>query len=432
MTRFVGIKHNRICVVSDILFNNEGLNIVEIPPELSHISPSEIIANCIIKNGKIKYKHLKKPTKELKVALVGNWKMRCGIATYSEHLWPEITKHIGDVKLFIEKNDICTGNIYQLGNQILSEDQVSVCWKRGEPLQDLVNGLQDYDPDVILIQHEFGLWSNARHWLSMMTELSDYRIIVVMHSVFPEHQDKIIFEAAVPEIIVHLQDAKDNLENVKKINAKVHVIPHGCYQAGDQKKLWNNYKSQHTFVQQGFGFTYKNFASSIRATALLKPKYPDIFFTALFSESPHAKMDHQMYYNELSRLVKELELQENVAIIRGFQSDNVVNTYLRSNQVAVFPYLSVPGHEVFGASGAARLAMAAGVPIISSNLAHFSDLPTIRADTPECIAEELDKLFCDATLRKQQIEKQNQFIIDNSWANVAKRFIDIFASFDKV
>jgi glycosyltransferase involved in cell wall biosynthesis len=425
MAKFVGIKHDRICVVSDNLFNNDGLDIVEIPSELSHISPAELIANCCIRNGKIKYKNLQKPAKELKVALVGNWKMRCGIATYSEHLWPEIAKHIGEVKLFIEHNDISTGNIYQLGDQILSENQVSVCWKRGEPLQDLVKGLQDYDPDVILIQHEFGLWSNARHWLAMMTELSDYRIIVVMHSVFPEHQDKIIFEAAMPEIIVHLEGAKNNLENVKKINAKVHVIPHGCYQAGDQKKLWNNYKSQHTFMQQGFGFGYKNFASSIRATALLKEKYPDVFFTALFSESPHAKMDHQMYYNDLLRLVRELGIQENVAIVRGFQPDHVVDAYLRSNQVAVFPYLSVPGHEVFGASGAARLAMTAGVPIISSSLPHFSDLPTIKADTPERIAEELDKLFCNENLYKQQIVQQNQFIADNSWTNIAKQYVAV-------
>jgi O-antigen biosynthesis alpha-1,2-mannosyltransferase len=426
MARFVGIKHDRICVVSDNLFNNDGLDIVEIPSELSHISPTELIANCCIRNGKIKYKNLQKPAKELKVALVGNWKMRCGIATYSEHLWPEIAKHIGEVKLFIEHNDISTGNIYQLGDQILSENQVSVCWKRGEPLQDLVKGLQDYDPDVILIQHEFGLWSNARHWLAMMTELSDYRIIVVMHSVFPEHQDKIIFEAAMPEIIVHLEGAKNNLENVKKINAKVHVIPHGCYQAGDQKKLWNNYKSQHTFMQQGFLFRYKGWGLAFETVALLKNKYPDIFFTGLCSESPYAAWEHQAYYNELMDLATRLNIKENIAIIRGYQSDEVIDAYSRSNQVAIFPYVSSPEHEVFGASGAARLAMSKGLPVITSSVNHFSDLDTIKADTPEQIANELDKLFSDPSYVKQQIEKQNLYIEEYSWANIALQYIKVF------
>jgi glycosyltransferase involved in cell wall biosynthesis len=126
--------------------------------------------------------------------------------------------------------------------------------------------------------------------------------------------------------------------------------------------------------------------------------------------------------------VDEFSLHENVAIIRGYQSDNIIDSYLRTNQVGVFPYLSVPGHSVFGASGAARMAMAAGLPIISSSIPHFSDLPTIKADTPEQIAEALDRLFSSEELKKKQVEKQNQFIITNSWANIAKQYIAVFES----
>lgn len=426
MVRFVGVKNNHICVVSDKLFNNNELQVLEVPAELSHVSATELLTNCRVKDGVIKCKSFKKPANQIKLALVGNWKMRCGIATYSENLWSEIVKHVGHFKLFIEKNDIFTGDIYQIGDQTLSSDQVSVCWKRGESPQQLIKELKEYDPDIVLIAHEYGLWPNAAHWLSMMTRLSNFRVIVILHSVFPNHQDKIIYEAAISEITVHLDGAKNNLKKEKNINAKVHVIPHGCYPIVNQDKLWDNYKSPHTFIQQGFGFKYKNFESSIKAVALLKSKYPDIFFTSLFSESPYNKSSHQIYYNELISLVSELNIQDNVSIIRGFQTDNIIDIYLRSNQVAVFPYLSVPGHEVFGASGAARLAMASGIPVITSTIPHFSDLPTIKADTPEQIAEELDKLFSNEEIKKLQIKIQNQFIIDNSWENVAKQFIDIF------
>lgn len=422
--RFVGVKHNRICVVSDNSFINEELTIIEVPQELSHLSATDLITKCVVRDNKIKCRYGNKNASELKLALVGNWKMKCGISTYSEHLWPEIVKHVKNFKLFIEKNELATGNIYQVGDQIVSNSNVSVCWKRGESLQELVNELKQYDPDVIIFQHEFGIWPNARHWLSMMTQLSDYRVIVTMHSIFPNHIDKIIYEASMPEIVVHLKEAEANLKE-KNINAKVHVIPHGCYKIGNQEKLWDNYKSQHTFIQQGFGFKYKNFESSIRAAALLKKKYKDIFFTGLFSESPSNILGHQIYYNELENLIQELNVEENVSIIRGFQPDNIVESYLRSNQAAVFPYLSVPGHEVFGASGAARLAMSYGIPIISSSIPHFTDTPTIKADTPEQIAKELDKLFSDQRVKKQQIEKQNQFIIENSWENIAKQYISI-------
>lgn len=424
MARFVGVKHNRICVVSDNLFNNDGLEIVEIPPELSHVSSADIISNCVIRNNKIKCRHAKKSADKLKIALVGNWKMRCGIATYSEHLWPEVTKHVENFKLFIEENEISTGDIHQLGNQILDDSQVTVCWKRGQSLSKLVRELKTYDPDIIWFQHEFGLWPNASYWLAMMNQLSEYRIIVTMHSVF-HHRDKTIVEAAMPEIVVHLPGAVEVLKKEKGISAPVYVIPHGCYTYNNER-LWNFYKSDHTFMQFGFGFRYKGWENAIKATACLKEKYPDVFFTGLFSESPYAKMDHQIYYNELMRLVDQLELTENVAIIRGYQSDAAIDSFLRTNQATLFPYVSHPEHEVFGASGAARMAMSKGLPVITSSVNHFSDLPTIKADSAEEIATALEKIFTEPGAKEKQVQLQTTYLNENTWEKVGQRYIDIF------
>jgi O-antigen biosynthesis alpha-1,2-mannosyltransferase len=424
MARYVGIKHNRICVVSDNPFNNDGLEIIEIPSELSHVSASDLITNCKVTGNSIKCKNIHKPVGQIKVALVGNWKMRCGIATYSEHLWPEVVKHVGDFKLFIEKNELWTGDIHQMGNQIIPDDKVVVCWKRGESLQQLVKELKAYDPDIIWIQHEFGLWPNASYWLAMMNQLSDYRVIVTMHSVF-HHRDKTIVEAAMPEIVTHLEGGQKVLKEEKGISAKVHVIPHGCYPYNNER-LWNFYKSEKTFIQFGFLFRYKGWQHALEAVGLLKDKYPDIFFTGLCSESPYAKLEHQIYYNELMNLIEKLEITENVSLIRGYQSDQVLESFLRTNKVALFPYVSSPEHEVFGASGAARFAMATGMPVITSSVNHFSDLNTIKADTPEQIANELDKLFSDPMQIKQQVELQREYIEEYSWANVALQYIKLF------
>lgn len=425
MARYVGVKNNRICVVSDNLFDNADLNVIEIPPELSGVSPANLLTSCVVRDGKIKCKCSKKPASQMKVALVGNWKMRCGIATYSENLWPEVVKHVGDFKLFIEKNDITTGDVHQFGSQQLSENQVVACWKRGESLATLVKELKDYDPDIIWIQHEFGLWPNASFWLAMMSQLAaDYRVIVTMHSVF-HHKDKTIVEAAMPEIVVHLEGGKKLLQEEKGLNAKVHVIPHGCYTFNNDR-LWNFYKSEKTFLQFGFGFRYKGWENSIRATAELKKKYPDVFFTGLFSESPYAKVDHQIYYNELMSLVSELDIQENVAILRGYQSDATLDAFLGTNQATIFPYISHPDHEVFGASGAARMAMSKGLPVITSSVNHFSDLPTIKADTPEDIAKELERLFTDPAAKKKQLETQLSYLNDNTWEKIGLRYISVF------
>lgn len=423
--RFVGAKNNKICVISNEKIDNSDLDVIEIPAELSHITSLQLITNCRIKNGKLVSRLAKKPAKEMKVALVGNWKMRCGIATYSENLWGEVVKHLGDYKLFIEDNDIITGPLTEIGTTNCSPEQVVSCWKRGQPLTKLIKELKEYDPDVIWIQHEFGLWPNAMYWLSMMSQLSEYRVIVTMHSVF-HHRDKTIIEAAIPEIVVHLDGAYDVLKNKKQIPGRVHVIPHGCFPCVNRDRLWNFYKSDRTFLQFGFGFRYKGWENSIRAVSILKQKYPDVFFTGLFSESPHNKSEHELYFNELMALAIDLDVQDNIAIIRGYQSEETLDSYMRTNQATLFPYISHPAHEVFGASGAARIAMAKGLPVVTSSVNHFSDLPTIKADSPEEIAQALEQLFTDSKAKEAQVVKQINYLHDNTWENVALRYVKLF------
>lgn len=423
--RFAGVKNNQICIISDAFFESDDLEIIQIPDDLSDIDSLDLIPNCRINNNIVSSKMAKKPAKQMKVALVGNWKMRCGIATYAENLWTEVVKHIGDYKLFIEQNLNPTGILNEMGGQLISPDKVLPCWKRGESLKNLVAAIREYDPDIVWIQHEFGLWSNACYWLSLMNQLSNYRVIVTMHSVF-HHKDKTIVEAAIPEIVVHLEGARKVLKDEKNVPGKVVVIPHGCSPYENKEKLWNFYKSDRTFMQFGFGFRYKGWENSIRAASILKEKYSDVFFTGLFSESTYNKSEHDFYYNELMALVEKLDVQENVAIIRGYQSEESIDSYLRTNKVILFPYTSQAAHEVFGASGAARVAMSKGVSVVTSSVNHFSDLPTIKADSSKEIANILEDLFLHFPKREEQINKQIFYLNQNTWEKIALKYISLF------
>lgn len=425
MAKFLGIKNNRINIASDKAFKCEGIQVIELPAYLLNVPVADLITNYRFKDDKFISKFTEKPINELKIAFVGNWKMRCGISTYSENLWGEISKSLTHFKLFIEENDQPTGVLNEIGGKTIPAEDVIVCWKRGESLQHLTAEIKKYEPDIVFLQHEYGLFPNACYWLSLMNQLSDYRIIVTMHSIF-HHRDKTIVEASIPEIITHLQSGYDVLKKEKQIPGKVYVIPHGCFPCTNKEKLWNFYKTDKTFLQSGFGFKYKGFENSIKAAGIIKKQFPDVFLTILYSESPFNKVEHQIYYNELMQLIEQLGLQENVAIIRGFQSDATLDSYLRTNKVAVFPYISQQGHEVFGASGAARTAMSANIPLITTSVPHFSDLPTIKADTVEQIAVELIKLFSNPALINEQLLKQEQYLIENSWKNIANRHLKLF------
>lgn len=414
MSRYAGIKNGNIYIVSDNDLSSEDFDIVEIPQILNKFSTQELILNFKFENGIFVSKLLIKNNKDLKIAFITNWRMKCGLSTYAENLFPEIIKHFNDYKFFVENNSTIEN---------IESDKFVYCWLRGQSLKTLIEEIKKYNPDVILINHEFGIFPNARYWLSLMTQLSEYRTIVIMHSVF-HHKDKTICEAIIPEIIVHLPEAQNVLKNEKKIAGKVCIIPHGCYSSSNER-LWNFYKSEHTFMQVGFGFRYKSFETSINACALLKNKYEDIYLTILFSESDFNKIEHQFYYNELIKLIENLDLQENVGIIRGFQSDNVIDSYFKTNKAAVFPYNSNPEHIVYGASGAARLAMAANIPVLTSKIPHFQDLPTIKIDTSQDIANELDNLFSNIEFYNTQVSIQSEFIEKYSWKNVALEYIKL-------
>lgn len=418
--RFVGIKNGRIKIVSNKSFTHSEYQILEVPSELLKISNDELILNYRIRDNQFIVRKGTRPAAELKIAFIGNYQQACGISTYNSHLFPQIIPHIKDFRLFSEINDVPVGELN------LDPNKICACWQRGKSLDRLTKEVKKYDPDIVLISHEFGLFPNARYWLSLMTQLSEYRAIVILHSTFPEHLDKTIVEASIPEIVVHSDGAKQSLLTDKHLHTSINVISHGCYSLSTATKLWNFYHSAHTFIQSGFSFPYKNMTASIRSAAILKDKYPDIFLTLLVSESPFNKVGHQLYYEELIALIDQLGVQNNIGIVRGFLSEEVIDAYYRTNKVAVFPYASQPGHEVWGASGAIRQAASKQLPVISSNIHHFSDFPSIKVDTEQELANALDKLFNDPKLQQAQVAKQNQFIQDNSWENVALRFIKLF------
>jgi glycosyltransferase involved in cell wall biosynthesis len=426
--RYVGARQGNIYIVSSspIASDDPNVSVAEVPLEHAHLTASKLVTGFRVKRGKMQQRQRKATAKTMKLALVGNWKMQCGIATYSEKLWPEVAKHVGDFRLFIEKNDQPTSPTNVIGDIAIPPERVIPCWKRGEPLGELVKAIKEYEPDVVHIQHEFGIWPNAGYWLSLMSQLNDYRVFVTLHSVF-HHRDKTIVEAAIPNIIVHLEGAKSVLKDEKCVPGNVFVIPHGCSPIVNNERLWNFYKSEHTLIQWGFGFKYKNWETSLEVTHLLKKKYPDVFYTGLFSESPFNMIDHQVYYDELMRLVEKLDLMNNVAIIRGYQSDVSLDSYLRTNKVAIFPYVSTVQHEVFGASGAARYAMTKLLPIVTSNVNHFSDLPTLKGDSPQQLADAIDQMFSNPLAYKQQVDCQVDYVNANSWENVGARHVEIYS-----
>lgn len=363
-------------------------------------------------------------SKEFRLAVICNWNDKCGISTYSKYLIDELKLRIDKVKVFSEdkERDSCVDD---------PKIEVEYTWKRSFNMSNTIKKVLDWNPTLVLIQHEFGIFPKASHFFTMMEMLSGIPTAITLHSVY-EHRDKSICTSIIDNIIVHSDSGKKCLREILGHERQnIFVIPHGCIDLGDVKPHFNQFGVSHPIMQFGFGFNYKGVDVALEAISILKKrddKYKDIFYCYLCSESKHAKNTHNLYYRSIKDKIEELELESNATIQRGFFTDLELQQFLRTSRLSVFPYISDPKNIVYGASGAIRVAMANGNPVIASSSHMFDDLEGVlpRPSNSKELADEISKVFNDGKYRSNLIKKQRDYIMKNSWSVTADRYIDAF------
>jgi glycosyltransferase involved in cell wall biosynthesis len=368
-------------------------------------------------------KFIKKEDKDtpIKIGYICNWNQQCGISTYSKFIFDELKSLVDEYKIFSE---------LPFDQEEDTKENIVYCWRRGEHLKKLLNEIKEYNPNFILIQHEWGIFPKAGFFMSFITELKRLHIpvIVALHSVY-DHLDKIIPLSVLDNVIVHSSNAKGLLERLK-FKGNVFVIPHGCPEVKKYEEVWNIFQTPYLIFGFGFGFKYKGVDIAIDAIKYLKEtdeKFKDILYVYVCSESDTNKGIHEYYYNTLSEKVEKEGLEDNVLLIRGFLEDEMLDIYLKTVKMVIFPYVSDPTNSVFGSSGAIKIAMSYNMPVIASKSHLFDDIEgyAIRIGDYKELATEIDKLFSSEDYRKQFIDKAHDYIEENTWKKSAERYFNV-------
>lgn len=362
-----------------------------------------------------------KDIKDLRIAFVCNWNDNCGISTYSQFLVDALKNKVKELHVFSEKGEDRTDD----------PPYVTRCWQRGASLKGLIDKITSWSPDYIIIQHEFGIFPKATYFLQLLQGIEDIPYVVTVHSVY-EHLDKAVCTSAINNIVVHSEQGKDVLRKLGNSN-NIFVIPHGCvkFSEEERKELWNIFQTPYTIVQFGFGFFYKGVDRVLDAIHYLKKsdsKFKEIFYCYLCSDNCHTSVVHSQYYDFLVKKIDELNLHDNAVIIRKFQTDQIIKNYLRTAKIAVFPYVGNPNNMVYGASGAIRVAMACGTPVIASSCHQFDDLEGVvpRPANFAELADEIDEIFSNEDYKKSILKKIDVYINNNTWDITADRYLKIF------
>ena len=101
----------------------------------------------------------------MKIAMVTRWVQQCGIATYAENLVAALAAHGHEVGVFAEISPERPG-----GTQVPIDDVWAYrCWRGADASHtSLLKALEDWGPDVIHVQHEFGIWTDQGALLKLI------------------------------------------------------------------------------------------------------------------------------------------------------------------------------------------------------------------------------------------------------------------------
>ncbi len=353
----------------------------------------------------------------------------CGIATYSEDL-------ITALKNKFEKSfkiNICA--LQHKNENHLYPKQVKYILETDDTASyaEIAKNINENETiQLILIQHEFGLFkNNETDFISFLQQLNK-PIFIAFHTVLPKPNEVLkklvlsIDDSVDSIIIMTNSSAKILFDDYGIIADKISVIPHGTHlvEHFDKEILKEKYNLAGRKVLATFGLlsSGKCIETAINALRIIVKRYPDVLFLVIGKTHPNViKEEGERYRETLQAEIKKLNLQHNVKFINQYLPLSDLLEYLQLTDI----YLFTSKDRNQAVSGTFSYALSCGCPIISTPIPHAVEV--LKNDTgiivdfenPKQVARKVIELieneaFC-ATISANGIHK----LAPAAWENSA-------------
>jgi len=360
----------------------------------------------------------------------------CGIATYSQDLIKALnnkfSKSLSIKVCALETSD----QNYEYPEEVkykLETSKISSYMRLAQTIN------EDEHIQLVLIQHEFGLYKEEETaFLQLLYEVSK-PIILVFHTVLPKPDAHLKSEvkniiAACKSVIVMTHTSENILlydYGVSKL--KISVIPHGTHLVShlSEQFLKEKYNLTGRKVLTTFGLlsSGKSLETTINALPEIVKNCPSALFLIIGKTHPEVvKHDGEVYRIGLIQKVKDLGLQDHVIFINKYLSLPDLLEYLQLTDIYLFTS-NDPNQAV---SGTFVYAMSCGCPIISTPIPHAMELLSKETgfifdfnDSTQ-LAKKVIMLLENEPLRKSIITNTLQKIISTAWENSAVAHATLF------
>ena len=312
------------------------------------------------------------------VALIGSYLPRqCGIATFTADLASAILENKPTIECsIVAMNDRAEGYEYRDNVQFqISQDKLS-------EYRLAANFLNLRDPDVVCLQHEFGIFGGQRgSFIIELTRNLKVPLVTTFHTVLKDplpEELKITTQLCEQSdrLIVMSERGADFLRDIYQVpENKIALIHHGIPDVPflDPDPCKKKVAADDKIVILTFGLLSpgKGIEFMIDALPEIVGSHPEVLYFVVGATHPHCKAESgEDYRLGLHHRAKELGVDDNIVFHDRFLERDELLEIIRAADIYVTPYLN----EAQIVSGTLAYAVGAGKAVVSTPYWHAQEL----------------------------------------------------------
>ena len=347
--------------------------------------------------------------------------IECGIATYTQYLSDAVKK--------------CKKEVVVISQVGASGEKVIPIFSPGD--SDISNKIfhiaSKLTPDVVHIQHEFGLYGSV-HGIQIIDfilrcKIADVPVITTLHTVNENagRGKHIILENIIinsSAIIVHEEYQKNVLIKNFGFNDKIFVIAHGvrnCNHHPEAKELLN-IKDKKVILLAGYFRPTKRFDKIVKLFPEIVKKTGN---AVLLVAGKMRGLEYSEYQEYFFNLINNSPVKNNIHVLRGQFPQHTFDIIMSAGDVIVLPY------EKGAQSGILAQSSAFNIPAVTSDLLSFKlwnekSGGGLTAFNDKDYIRHIHNILTDKKLEiklKNNIKEYNK---DLFWLEIAKKHLLVY------
>ncbi len=352
--------------------------------------------------------------------------IECGIATYCQYLTEALKKKGADV--------------YVVCHQGGSGEKVfpAFDYEDGDIAEKAFRMMTRFTPDVVHIQHEFGLFG-SHFGVSVVPLIIQFRlvripVVTTLHTVYREipREHGILMDAIVANsdrIIVHETYQAEVLKRRWKRaedREKIRVIPHGAREVTPvpgAKKLLGLPEDKKIVLIIGYFRPSKNFELILDIFPQILKRYRDVI---LVVAGKIRGTEHRGYRNMLFEKIAQSPFKDQIFILRGQLPQETFDTILSAADVVALPY------KISSQSGILAHCLAFGKPVVTSDTEVMKRIiggqgAGVVCERREDYIEGIYRILSDESFARRLSENARRYVKNEiSWSLIADRHIALY------